>query len=239
LDYIAVGKNRPEKVADIVKGVAEGCIASGCALIGGETAEMPGFYPDNEYDLAGFAVGVVDKSKIIDGKRITEGDKLVGIASSGLHSNGFSLVRKLLNPTKEKMREHVEALGTTLGEELIKPTKIYVKTVLNIRDKCDIKGISHITGGGFIENIPRMIPQGLRVKIKRDSWPVLPIFSLMQKIGNLDENNMFNTFNMGIGLVIAAESSEADKMLKILNEEKEEAFIIGEVVKGEAGLEIC
>jgi phosphoribosylformylglycinamidine cyclo-ligase len=160
LDYIACGKNRPDKIAEIVKGIAEGCVESGCSLIGGETAEMPGFYPDDEYDVAGFAVGIVDKKKVINGKSIKDGDKLIGLASSGLHSNGYSLVRKLLNPNKEKMNEYVEVLGTTLGDELIKPTKLYVKTILDLKGKYEIKGISHITGGGFIENIPRMIPEG-------------------------------------------------------------------------------
>jgi phosphoribosylformylglycinamidine cyclo-ligase len=239
LDYIALGKNRPEKVSDIVKGVSTGCISAGCALIGGETAEMPGFYPDDEYDIAGFAVGVVDKSRIIDGKKIKEGDVLIGLASSGLHSNGYSLVRKLLNPKKEKMLEFVENLGSKLGDELLKPTKIYVKTVLDMKDKYQIKGISHITGGGFIENIPRMVPEGLRVKINRETWPVLPIFKLLQKLGNLDDNHIFNTFNMGIGMVIAVDRDEADSILKYLNRENEEAYIIGEIIKGEAGLDLC
>lgn len=239
LDYMALGKNRPEKVAQIVKGVADGCVAAGCALIGGETAEMPGFYSEDEYDLAGFAVGIVDRSKIIDGKKMKEGDKLIGLASSGLHSNGYSLVRKLLNPKKEKMLEYIESLGTGLGEELLKPTRIYVKTVLDIKDKYQIKGISHITGGGFIENIPRMVPEGLRVKINRDTWPVLPVFKLLQKLGNIDEKHIFNTFNMGIGMVIAVDRDEADSLLKYLNRDKEEAYAIGEIIKGEAGLDIC
>ena len=171
LDYIALGKNRPEQVKEIVKGISKGCIEAGCALIGGETAEMPGFYPDGEYDVAGFAVGIVDKSKIIDGKNIKEGDKIIGIASSGIHSNGYSLVRKVLSPTKEKLKEKVKSLGSTLGEALLKPTKIYVKTILDLKDKFEIKGISHITGGGFYENIPRMIPEGLGVKVFKGSWP--------------------------------------------------------------------
>jgi phosphoribosylformylglycinamidine cyclo-ligase len=176
LDYIAVGKNYPEKVAEIVKGVAEGCVMSGCALIGGETAEMPGFYPVEEYDLAGFTVGIVDKKKIINGKSIKAGDKLIGLPSSGIHSNGYSLVRKLINPTERSLKEYVEKLGCTLGEELIKPTKIYVKTILALIEKYEVKGISHITGGGFIENIPRMLPDGLRFNIQKGSWPILPIF---------------------------------------------------------------
>ncbi|MCX7710094.1 MAG: phosphoribosylformylglycinamidine cyclo-ligase [Clostridia bacterium] len=239
LDYVAVGKNRPEKVAEIVKGVAEGCVQSGCSLIGGETAEMPGFYPEEEYDVAGFAVGIVDKSKIIDGKNIKEGDKLIGLASSGLHSNGYSLVRKLLNPKPEKMTEYVEALGAKLGDVLLTPTKLYVKTVLDLIGKYDIKGISHITGGGFIENIPRMIPEGLRVKINKGTWPVLPIFSLLQKLGDIKEQDIYNTFNMGIGMVLAVDSEIADEVVKYLNQESEQAYLIGEVIKGEAGVDLC
>lgn len=239
LDYIAVGKNRPEKVAQIVKGVAEGCVMSGCALIGGETAEMPGFYPENEYDLAGFAVGIVDKSRIINGRSIKEGDRLIGIASSGLHSNGYSLVRKLLNPSREKLSEYVEALGTELGEELLKPTRIYVKTILDLKDKFKIKGISHITGGGFIENIPRMIPEGLRVKITKETWPVLPIFKLLQSIGSISDKDIYNTFNMGIGMILAVDPEIADEVINYLNSRSEGAYIIGEVVKGEPGVDIC
>jgi phosphoribosylformylglycinamidine cyclo-ligase len=239
LDYIALGKNKPEKVADIVKGVSDGCVSSGCALIGGETAEMPGFYPEDEYDIAGFAVGVVDKSKIINGKNIKEGDKLIGLASSGLHSNGYSLVRKLLNPNKEKLLEHIEALGTTLGEELIRPTKLYVKTILDLKERFELKGISHITGGGFIENIPRMIPEGLRIKIKKGTWPVLPIFNLLQKLGNIKESDIYNTFNMGIGMVLAVSSESAEEVLNYLNKTEKHAYLIGEVIQGEAGVEIC
>jgi phosphoribosylformylglycinamidine cyclo-ligase len=239
LDYIACGKNRPDKIVEIVKGIAEGCVESGCSLIGGETAEMPGFYPDDEYDVAGFAVGIVDKKKVINGKSIKDGDKLIGLASSGLHSNGYSLVRKLLNPNKEKMNEYVEVLGTTLGDELIKPTKLYVKTILDLKGKYEIKGISHITGGGFIENIPRMIPEGLRVKIKRGTWPVLPIFNLLQQLGEIKETDIYNTFNMGIGMVLAVDSSIADEIVKYLNNDNEQAYLIGEVVNGEAGVDIC
>lgn len=239
LDYIAVGKNRPEKVADIVKGVAEGCVMSGCALIGGETAEMPGFYSEEDYDMAGFAVGIVDKSKIIDGKSIKEGDKLIGLPSSGLHSNGFSLVRKLLNPSKEKLQEYVEALESKMGDELIKPTKIYVKTILDIINKYEIKGISHITGGGFIENIPRMVPEGLRVKINKGTWPVLPIFNLLQSIANIGERDIYNTFNMGIGMVLAVSSDIAEDVVAHIKKNNEEAYLIGEIVKGEAGVDIC
>lgn len=239
LDYVAVGKNYPEKVAEIVKGVAEGCVMSGCALIGGETAEMPGFYPVEEYDLAGFTVGIVDKNKIIDGKRIKAGDKLIGLPSSGLHSNGYSLVRKLINPTQTNLNEYVEKLGCTLGEELIKPTKIYVKTILTLIEKHDIKGISHITGGGFIENIPRMIPEGLRVSIQKGSWPILPIFDLLKDLGNMEESDIFNTFNMGIGMVLAVEASKADEITNYLKSVGQDAFIIGSITEGEAGVDIC
>lgn len=239
LDYIALGKNRPEKVAQIVKGVADGCVMSGCSLVGGETAEMPGFYPENEYDVAGFAVGVVDKSKIIDGKSIKAGDVLIGLASSGLHSNGYSLVRKLLSPTEEKLKAHIDSIGTTLGEELIKPTKIYVKTILDLKDKYKIKGISHITGGGFIENIPRMIPDGLRVKINKGTWPVLPIFTLLQNLGEIKERDIYNTFNMGIGMVLAVDKEIAAEVTAYLNQSGEAAYTIGEVTSGEAGVDIC
>lgn len=239
LDYIAVGKNKPERVAQIVKGVSDGCVQSGCSLIGGETAEMPGFYPEDEYDVAGFAVGIVDKQKIIDGKKIKEGDKLIGLASSGIHSNGYSLVRKLLNPTSKKLEEYVQAFGSTLGEELLKPTKIYVKTILDLKDKYEIKGISHITGGGFIENIPRMIPKGLRVKISKGTWPVLPIFQMLQKLGDIAEKDIYNTFNMGIGMVLAVDAGIADAVVKYLNTETEQAYLVGEVVRGEAGVDLC
>jgi phosphoribosylformylglycinamidine cyclo-ligase len=239
LDYIALGKNKPEKVSQIVKGVADGCIMSGCSLIGGETAEMPGFYPENEYDVAGFAVGIVDRKKIIDGKSIKEGDVLIGLPSSGLHSNGFSLVRKLLNPDPEKLKEYVQSLGTTLGEELLKPTRIYVKTILDLKEKFNIKGISHITGGGFIENIPRMIPEGLRVKINLGTWPVLPIFTLLQQLGGISERSIYNTFNMGIGMVMAVDAEAAKNIVDHLKAKGEAAYIIGEVIKGEAGVDLC
>ena len=239
LDYIALGKNRPEKVAEIVKGVAEGCIMSGCSLVGGETAEMPGFYPENEYDIAGFAVGIVEKSKIINGKGITEGDLLIGLASSGLHSNGYSLVRKLLNPTEEKMGEKIQILGTTLGEELLRPTCIYVKTILDLKEKFPIKGISHITGGGFIENIPRIIPEGLRVRINKGTWPVLPVFELLRTIGDIKERDIYNTFNMGIGMVLAVDREIAPSILEYLKNGNENAYLIGEAVAGEAGVDLC
>jgi len=239
LDYIAVGKNRPEKVAQIVKGVADGCIAAGCSLIGGETAEMPGFYPEDEYDIAGFAVGIVDRNKIIDGKSIVEGDKLIGISSSGLHSNGYSLVRKLLNLNAKKLDENIDSLQSKLGDELLKPTKIYVKTILDLKEKFEIKGISHITGGGFIENIPRMIPVGLRARVYKGTWPILPIFNFLKTTGNLNELDMFNTFNMGIGMVIAVKDEYADGVVKYLNNIGENSYVIGEVIKGEAGVDIC
>lgn len=239
LDYIALGKNKPEKVAQIVKGVADGCVMAGCALIGGETAEMPGFYPENEYDIAGFAVGIVDRKKIIDGKTIKEGDALIGLASSGLHSNGFSLVRKLLNLTEEKAGEYIEQFGMTLGDELLKPTRIYVKTILQLKDKFAIKGISNITGGGFIENIPRMIPEGLRVRINTGTWPVLPIFGLLQELAGISDDSIYNTFNMGIGMVIAADRDMVADIVKYLETLGEEAYVIGEIIKGEAGLDLC
>ncbi len=238
LDYVAVGKNYPEKVAEIVKGVAEGCVQSGCSLIGGETAEMPGFYPADEYDLAGFAVGIVDRNKIIDGKSIKAGDKLIGLPSSGIHSNGYSLVRKLINPTEKNRDEYIHKLGCTLGEELLKPTRIYVKTVLALIEKYEIKGISHITGGGFIENIPRMVPEGLGVKIEKGSWPVPPIFEMLRDMGNMKDREIFNTFNMGIGMVMAVDSAAAEKVVAYLKSVGEAAYIIGSIAEGEAGVEI-
>lgn len=239
LDYIALGKNRPEKVAQIVKGVSEGCVMSGCSLIGGETAEMPGFYPEDEYDIAGFAVGVVDRKKIIDGKSIKAGDKLIGLASSGLHSNGFSLVRKLLNPSGGNVGMRIEKLGATLGEELLKPTRIYVKTILQLKDKFPIKGLSNITGGGFIENIPRMIPEGLRVRINLGSWPVLPIFEMLRELGGMSVNSIYNTFNMGIGMVMAVDPEMEQDVSAFLKTLGEKAYVIGEVIEGEAGVELC
>lgn len=239
LDYVALGKNKPEKVAEIVKGIADGCVKSGCALIGGETAEMPGFYPENEYDLAGFAVGIVDRSKVIDGKSIKAGDRLIGLASSGLHSNGYSLVRKLLNPNEDNINNFIDEISETIGDELLKPTRLYVKTILDLKEKFLIKGISHITGGGFIENIPRMVPEGLRVKIEKGTWPVLPIFNYLQKIGSISERDIFNTFNMGIGMVIAVDGDIAGDAVKYLNDNGEKAYIIGEIINGEAGVDIC
>ncbi|MDO4301717.1 MAG: phosphoribosylformylglycinamidine cyclo-ligase [Clostridia bacterium] len=237
LDYIACGKNEPEKIADIVSGVAEGCRQSGCSLIGGETAEMPGFYPVDEYDLAGFTVGIMDKAKSIDGKRICEGDVLIGIASSGIHSNGYSLVRKVFDINKESLNTYYDELGTTLGEALLTPTKLYVKPVLELIKQVDVKGLSHVTGGGFIENIPRMMPEGTKVNIEEGTWEILPIFELLEKKGNVARMSMYNTFNMGIGMVAAVAEKDAEKAVKTLEAMGEKAYIIGNVTKGE-GIDI-
>ena len=241
LDYVAVGKNVPEKVAAIVRGVADGCIKSGCALVGGETAEMPGFYPEDEYDLAGFAVGVVDRKKIIDGSRLRPGDALIGIASSGVHSNGFSLVRKVFNVNEENagnLRRYNDKLGTSVLETLLTPTKIYVKPALALIEACDVKAISHITGGGFYENIPRMLKDGTKAVIRKDSFEILPIFKLIQETANISEHDMFNTFNMGIGMIAAVPAEQADTAVKVLEENGEKAYVIGEIADGEKGIEI-
>lgn len=238
LDYIACGKNYPEKIAEIVKGISLGCLEAGCSLIGGETAEMPGFYPDDEYDLAGFTVGILDKCKIIDGKNIEEGDTLIGISSSGIHSNGYSLVRKVFDLNKDTLNEHIEELEKTLGEELLTPTKIYVKTVLELIKKFEIRGISHITGGGFIENIPRMLPKGLKANIEDGSFPILPIFELIMKKTNLDKMSMYSTFNMGIGLVLAVSKDTEAMVLKAIQDLGETAYVIGNVIKGD-GVDLC
>ena len=232
LDYMALGKNIPEKVATIVAGVAEGCKKANCSLIGGETAEMPGFYPVDEYDLAGFCVGIVDKKKIIDNKTIEIGDKVIGLKSSGVHSNGFSLVRKVFDVNKENLNEYVESLGCTLGEALLKPTKIYVKPILKLIEQVKVKGISHITGGGFYENMPRMLREGVALKIDKNSYEVPPIFKLIAERGNIPERDMYNTFNMGIGMAVIVPESEVEKSLEILKEAGEEAYLIGEVVEG-------
>lgn len=232
LDYMALGKNIPEKVATIVAGVAEGCKKANCSLIGGETAEMPGFYPVDEYDLAGFCVGIVDKKKIIDNKTIEIGDKVIGLKSSGVHSNGFSLVRKVFDVNKENLNEYVESLGCTVGEALLKPTKIYVKPILKLIEQVKVKGISHITGGGFYENMPRMLREGVALKIDKNSYEVPPIFKLIAERGNIPERDMYNTFNMGIGMAIIVPENEVEKSLKILKEAGEEAYLIGEVVEG-------
>ena len=236
LDYIATGKLLPEKIAQVVKGVSDGCIEAGCALIGGETAEMPGFYKEDEYDLAGFAVGIVDRSKIIDGTSIEEGDVLVGLESSGVHSNGYSLVRKLVIEEKNRLMDYEESLGMTVGEELLKPTRIYVKAVLKAIDKFSIKGIAHITGGGIIENIPRILPQGLQAKVFMGKWPIKPIFSLIKKWGAIEERQMFNTFNMGIGMVIVCPEQDADGLVSFLAGENYAAHIIGHIERGEEGV---
>jgi len=236
LDYVAVGKNVPERVAEIVSGIADGCVQSGCALVGGETAEMPGFYPVDEYDVAGFCVGMVDKKKIIDGSRLEKGDVLIGIASSGVHSNGFSLVRKVFDINEETIHNTYEELSKPLGETLLTPTKIYVKAVLNLIENIDVKAISHITGGGFYENIPRMMKEGLTARIKKDAVPVLPIFKVIQRVGNIPERDMFNTFNMGIGMIAAVPAYQADKAIEILNNIGETAVILGEVAEGSDGV---
>lgn len=232
LDYMALGKNIPEKVATIVAGVAEGCKKANCSLIGGETAEMPGFYPVDEYDLAGFCVGIVDKKKIINNKTIEVGDKVIGLKSSGVHSNGFSLVRKVFDVNKENLNEYVENLGCTVGEALLKPTKIYVKPILKLIEQVKVKGISHITGGGFYENMPRMLREGVALKIDKNSYEVPAIFKLIQERGNIPERDMYNTFNMGIGMCVIVPENEVEKSLEILKEAGEEAYLIGEVVEG-------
>ena len=240
LDYIACGKNYPEKIATIIKGVSEGCKMSNAALIGGETAEMPGFYPEDEYDLAGFAVGVVDEKDLITGENIRPGDVLVGIASSGVHSNGFSLVRKIFDMTAESLNTYYEELGRTLGEALIEPTKIYVKALRSVRETgITIKGCSHITGGGFYENIPRMLPEGVNAHVKKDSYPVPPIFELMKRKGQLEEKLMYNTYNMGLGMVLALQPEDADKAIAAIKAAGEEAYRVGEIKAGEKGVTLC
>ena len=240
LDYIATGKNYPEKMADIVSGIAEGCVQSGCSLIGGETAEMPGFYPEDEYDLAGFSVGVVDKDKIIDNKSIKEGDIIIGLPSSGVHSNGFSLVRKVFDIENADITKPIEELGgKSLGETLLTPTKIYVKPMLKLFEEVTVKGVSHITGGGFYENIPRSIPEGFGAKINKDAIRVLPIFKLIQKAGNISERDMFNTYNMGVGMSVVVNKEDAQKALEILQNNGEDAYIIGEIVKSDESVIIC
>ena len=234
LDYIACGKNYPEKIADIVKGVAEGCVQAGCALIGGETAEMPGFYPIDEYDLAGYSTGVVDKDKIIDHNQMKEGDVIIALASSGVHSNGFSLVRKVFDVENADIKSPVEELGgKSIGETLLTPTKIYVKSVLKLLEEVKVKGISHITGGGFYENIPRSIPDGLCAEIEKASVKILPIFKLLAKKGNIEERDMFNTFNMGVGMSIVVSKEDEEKALEILTACGEDAYVIGKIIKAE------
>ena len=240
LDYIACGKNYPEKIATIVKGVADGCKQAGAALIGGETAEMPGFYPEDEYDLAGFAVGIVDEKKLITAEQLKAGDVLIGMASSGVHSNGFSLVRKVFEMTKESLETYYEELGTTLGEALLAPTKIYVKALKSIKDAgVEIKACSHITGGGFYENIPRMLPDGVRAVVRKDSYEVPAIFRLLADKGNIEEQMMYNTYNMGIGMVLAVDPSEVEAAMAAVREAGEIPYVIGEVEAGEKGVVLC
>ena len=238
LDYIACGKNVPEKIAAIVAGVAEGCVQAGCALIGGETAEMPGFYPVEEYDLAGFCVGLADYRHIVDSSRVQAGDALIGVRSSGVHSNGFSLVRKVFNISEKTVGVHYDELGATLGESLLTPTKIYVKPLLALLEAVPVHGVSHITGGGFYENIPRMLPDGLTAVIEKKAVPVLPIFDLIQKTGDIPERDMFNTFNMGIGLCIALPADKADEAVRVLQNAGEEAVVLGEVRTGTEGVQL-
>ena len=234
LDYIACGKNDPVRIADIVSGVTEGCRQAGCALVGGETAEMPGFYPVDEYDLAGFSVGIVDEEKIIDPNRTAEGDVVLGLRSSGVHSNGFSLVRKIFRVESANLNAPLEALGGKgLGETLLTPTRIYVKPVLALLEKVDVKGISHITGGGFYENIPRSIPDGLCARINKSAVPVLPIFDLLAQTGDIPERDMFNTFNMGVGMTITVPAAQAEEALAILRAQGEEPVVLGEIVRGD------
>ncbi len=240
LDYIACGKNEPEKIATIVKGVADGCRQSGCALVGGETAEHPGLMPEDEYDLAGFAVGVVDEKDLITGEDIKDGDVLVGIKSSGVHSNGFSLVRKVFLMTKEALDTYYDTLGTTLGEALLTPTRIYVKALKSVKDAgVTVKGCSHITGGGFYENIPRMLPDGIRAEVHKESYEIPAIFKMLQSEGNIAEEMMYNTFNMGVGMVLAVDSADADKTVEAVKAAGEDAFILGKAVAGEKGVTIC
>ena len=240
LDYIACGKNFPEKIATIVKGVAEGCKQSNAALIGGETAEMPGFYPEDEYDLAGFAVGVVDEKDLITGKEIKENDVLVAIASSGVHSNGFSLVRKVFDMTAESLAQYHEDLGTTLGEALLEPTKIYVKALRAVKESgVRIHGCSHITGGGFYENIPRMLQDGMHAVVKKDSYEVPAIFKKLQKEGNISEEMMYNTYNMGIGMLLAVNAEDVEKTMAAIQGAGEKAYIVGEIKAGEKGVTVC
>ena len=238
LDYLAVGKNKPERIEAIVAGVTEGCRQAGCALIGGETAEMPGFYPEEEYDLAGFSVGLVDQAKMIDGSALQEGDLLIGLGSNGVHSNGFSLVRKVLNITSRAALDiHVSQLGHTLGEELLRPTRIYVRALRCLRQQgVTVKAVSHITGGGLYENVPRMMKDGLTARIQKSAFPVLPIFEVIQRAGEIPERDMYNTFNMGIGLVIAIPNGEVGAALDVLTRAGEQAYVIGSVVKGDDGV---
>ncbi|MCD7909270.1 MAG: phosphoribosylformylglycinamidine cyclo-ligase [Clostridium sp.] len=242
LDYIACGKNVPEKIATIVKGVADGCCQSGAALVGGETAEMPGFYPEDEYDLAGFAVGIVDKKDLITGENLAAGDVLIGMASSGVHSNGFSLVRKVFEKelTKEGLNTYYEELDATLGEALIAPTKIYVKALKSVKEAgVTVKACSHITGGGFYKNIPRMLKDGVRAVVKKDSYPIPPIFKLLTEKGQIEEKMMYNTYNMGLGMIVAVDPADVDKTMAAMKAAGEAPYVVGSVVDGEKGVDVC
>ncbi len=236
LDYIACGKNEPEKIADIVSGIADGCVMAGCSLVGGETAEMPGFYPIDEYDLAGFSVGVVDKDKILKPESQKTGDVMIALPSSGVHSNGFSLVRKIFNVNEENLSKYYDELGATLGETLLTPTKIYVKPVVNLMENITVKAVSHITGGGFYENMPRSLPDGLSVEINKADVKVLPIFNLLQSVGNIPERDMFNTFNMGVGMTVVVNKEDAEKAIEILKSNGEQAYILGTLVESDEGV---
>ena len=240
LDYIACGKNEPEKIADIVKGVAEGCRQAGAALIGGESAEHPGLMPEDEYDLAGFAVGVVDRKDLITGENLKPGDVLIGLASSGVHSNGFSLVRRVFLMTEENLNHYYDSLGATLGETLLAPTRIYVKALKEIKNAgVTVKGCSHITGGGFYENVPRMLPEGIRAKIRKDSYPIPPIFTMLQENGKIEDHMMYNTFNMGIGMVVAVAPEDVDAAVAAAKAAGEQVYVIGELEAGEKGIDLC
>ena len=239
LDYIALGKNKPEQVAEIVSGVADGCVAAQAALIGGETAEMPGFYPENEYDIAGFAVGMVDRKKMLDNKNVRPGDAVIALASTGVHSNGFSLVRKIFGEDKSDFMRYSADLGKTVGEALLTPTAIYVKPILSLIKKIEVHSISHITGGGFYENIPRGLPDGLCAEIERKAINVLPVFEMIAKKGGIDERDMFNTFNMGVGMTVTVPGDQANGAVRLLRDLGQDAYIIGEVTKGEDGVVIC
>ena len=239
LDYIATGRINPEKIADIVGGVSAGCVESNCALIGGETAEMPGFYGEEEYDIAGFAVGIVQKSRVINGSAIKAGDALIGLASSGIHSNGFSLVRRLFGENPSDLTRYSAELKKSVGEEVLTPTRIYVKTILELVKKYQIKGIAHITGGGFIENIPRMLKEGTRAVVKKDSYPVLPIFKLLAEKGNIDEHMMYNTYNMGLGMILAVDPADVDKTMEAIRKTGDKPYVVGTIEEGEKGVTLC
>lgn len=240
LDYIATGKNRPEKVASIVSGIAEGCVQAGCALVGGETAEMPGFYPAEEYDLAGFSVGVVDRDRILDNKAVRAGDVMLALPSSGVHSNGFSLVRRVFQMETASLKEPVYELGEKgLGETLLTPTKIYVKPMLSLFEAVNVKAVSHITGGGFYENIPRSLPEGLGAKIEKSAVRVPPVFRLIAEVGGIPERDMFNTFNMGVGMSVVVDKTDADRALEVLRENGEDAYVLGEITPSEEGVTLC